>query len=964
MRRIQLYSLIHRRHNRKNAVARSVRRRAARAAVGCGAFGLLGIITCFLVVSLAYASLVDGLPSLSLIPELLDPENGQLMQPTVIYDRSGTQILLTLENPGIPRRALRLDPGQPDHFSAELIRTTIGYLDPYYWQSAGFSLRSLTAPEPQTIAERIVDDLLLWEEPPGLRRTLRMRILAAQLMSTYQHVQVLEWYLNSAGYGHLAYGADSAARLYLGKSAEELSLAESALLVAASQAPALNPLDAPQAAAERQREVLDRLLEQGVITREEYDRAVSEEPKLTQPPAAEDSALSAEAFSRLVVDNLSERFDRERLERGGLRIITSLDYHLQLELACLTRAQLDRLVHQASRVDEPLLPDGNPCQSVRLLPALPPGEPALPEALTASAVVLDPATGQVLAMLGDQTLDGAAGWLSPREPGSTLTPFVALAGFARGMSPANLTWDIPSSLPEELAARTNPDGQFHGPVRLRIALANDYLAAQAQILSQIGAQNVWRLASALGLSSLANEDSPDLLYEGGRVSPLDLAQAYAVFANQGMRSGQRFTPGGDLHPATVLYVEDQSGRVWLDARQPESQAVVSPQLAYLVHHVIGDTTARWPSMGHSNPLEISRPAAAKAGQVADGQQVWTAGYTPQRVAVFWMGLPDGSEHDLRLGIRPVAGLWHALMQYANRDLPVVEWPEPAGISRVEVCDPSGLLPTSACPEVVSEVFLSGSEPSSVDTLYRVFQINQETGRLATVFTPVTLIEEQMFLVVPPQARSWAQMAGLPLPPQEYDAIQPPEPSPDARITSPDLYAYVRGEVAVEGTAAGEGFRFYQLQVGQGLNPQMWLQIGPDGTSPVHDDVLGVWDTQGQDGLYAVRLLVVRDDQQVEMATIQVTVDNTPPLARIPYPIAGQEIELSENRSITFRADVSDAIGIARVAFLVDGRVRGESLQEPYVFTWNASRGKHTLQVIAYDLAGNEGKSEQVEFEVK
>ncbi len=960
VRSIHLHSLVDRRHRRKKAAAQSLRRRLVRAGAGCASLGLLALVAGIFLTSLVYAGLVSNLPSLALLPELLDPQDGLLMQPTRLYDRSGEILIYSLENPGIPRRYLFLDAEKPDHFSPEVVRSVVGALDPNFWSSPGFRLKNLADSQPATIAERLVSDLLLWQEAPGLRRALRMRLLAAQLVARHGHVQVLEWYLNSAYFGHLAFGADSASRLYFGKPATVLSLSESAMLVGALQAPTLNPLDAPGVAMERRGAVLEALRDRRVISAAEYQRAMEAKPPAVEPPEQESGP--ALAFSRLALQQLARQFGQERLERGGLRVITSLDYNLQVELACLVRTQLYRLTSRPGELpSESRLPDGAACQSARLLPTLPPTEQQLPSTLQASAVVLDPENGQVIALLGDSTRESEAVSLSPRAPGSLLTPFVALASFSRGMSPATLLWDIPSDFAGESSPYTNPDGTFRGPVRLRLALANDYLVPQARLLEQFGASNVWRLASAVGLSSLADVTDAGLLFRGGAVSPLELAQAYAVFAMEGTRLGWRASGNSELLPVVVLYVDDLDGRAWLDARQSESQAVVSPQISYLVHHVLSDATARWPSLGYPNPLEIGRPSGAKIGRSEDGLQAWTAGYTPQRVAVFWLGLPQ--ESAARVEPRTAAGMWHALMQYTSRGLPAVDWPIPPGIVRQEVCDPSGLLPTEACPEIVSEVFLSGTEPVLADTLYRKYQINRETGRLATVFTPAALIEEKVYLVAPVQAKSWAEAAGFPVPPVEYDAIQPPEPLASVRITSPQQFAIVRGEVDLQGTAAGTGFRFYQVLVGQGLNPQTWLQVGRDGAAPVSNGLLGIWDTQGQEGLYAVRLLVAREDQQVDIATIQVTVDNTAPLVRVLYPLADQEFPYPETRRITFQVDASDAIGLDRLVWRVDGAEVGQSVQPPYALTWQAALGEHTLEVEAYDRAGNLGRSNLVRFSV-
>jgi len=240
-----------------------------------------------------------------------------------------------------------------------------------------------------------------------------------------------------------------------------------------------------------------------VIDKEEYLRASTAEIAIAQAPV--EPQIPAKAFSRLVVERLERSISLERLERGGFRVITTLDYDLQMELSCLAQTQISRLASQpGEQPDETRLFNGNACQSVRLLPTLPPGSQPVTETLSANAVVLDPLTGQVLALLGDTTLQGEIEQFSSHAPGSLLTPFVAVASFARGMGPASLVWDIPSSLPENLASIPDPDGTFHGPVRMRLALANDYLAPQARLVEQLGAAAVWKLAGAMGLSSLEN----------------------------------------------------------------------------------------------------------------------------------------------------------------------------------------------------------------------------------------------------------------------------------------------------------------------------------------------------------------------------------------------------------------------------------------------------------------------------
>ena len=210
------------------------------------------------------------------------------------------------------------------------------------------------------------------------------------------------------------------------------------------------------------------------------------------------------------------------------------------------------------------------------------------------------------------------------------------------------------------------------------------------------------------------------------------------------------------------------------------------------------------------------------------------------------------------------------MQIASQDLPREGWSAPADVTTMNVCDPSGMLPTADCPNLVSEVFLNGNEPIQPDNMYRKYAINRETGLLATVFTLPQLIEDRVYLVVPSDARSWAESAGLAIPPATYDVIQAPQANPDVNITAPDLFAEASGNVKITGTAAGKDFVSYRVLVGQGLNPHEWIQVA-EGNAAVTNGLLANWDTNGLSGLYALQLQVVRSDQRVESAVIQVTV---------------------------------------------------------------------------------------------
>jgi membrane carboxypeptidase/penicillin-binding protein PbpC len=345
---------------------------------------------------------------------------------------------------------------------------------------------------------------------------------------------------------------------------------------------------------------------------------------------------------------------------------------------------------------------------------------------------------------------------------------------------------------------------------------------------------------------------------------LNAAGAYGVFAQQGVYFGQEI--GDAFQPVTILKMEGNDGSPWLDWGMPQAKPVLTPGLAYLMNHALSDESARWPSLGQPNVTEIGRPAGLKLGQTQDALDTWAIGYSPARVVAVWTGARQESD----LAPRVPAVLWNALMQMASQNLPRDGWAVPVDVSVINVCDPSGMLPTPDCPNLVSEVFLNGNEPLQADNMYRKVAVNRETGLLATVFTLPQFVEERVYLIVPPEARSWAESTGLEIPPGAYDVIQPPQINPDVTITAPELFSEVSGNVSIKGTAAGEDFVSYRVLVGQGLNPQEWIQAA-EGNEPVTDGVLARWNTSGLSGLYAVQLQVVRSDQRVDTAIIQVTV---------------------------------------------------------------------------------------------
>ncbi len=955
MQRLKVYLLIKQRQAKRNRpiqTGETVLHSSARLALA-----LISIAICllFLAAGFFYAWLSNDLPAIEQLPVLLNRQNGELLRPTRLLDRTGQVVLATLGNSGEQRTFLSVNPDEPDHFSLQLLRLSVTVLDPGFWADDGVDSTDWLDPQPHTIAERLVKDLLLADESDSERTALRMKLLARQVTLRYGRTQVLEWYLNSADLGHGTFGAESAARLYLGKSAADLNLAESALLVSLLESPALNPVDAPAAALENQQQLLKTLFASGILSTDEYEQANTAKLTFTTVPDAENEEKSG--FVQYAEQQLGDLLGANRVARGGLDVITTLDASLQAQLDCTTQQALVQIVTG----DQAALPDGQDCPAVAFLPTQQFDWEGSADLLSAS-LILDPQNGQILAYKAPTSLTNTHS-IPEFQAGSLLSPFVTLAAFARGSSPATLVWDAPATLPADLSGAANPDGTFHGPVNYRLALANDYVVPISGVFNQIDAQTIWTFAASTGLTTPKTQNAgASILFGGSQTDLIQMAQAYATLAASGNKYGLYNPQNGQIQAAAILQVRSSNGQVLLDTSQPQQSAVVSTSIAYLINSILSDQTSRWTSLGHPNVLEVGRTVAVKLGQVQGKDQVWTVGYTPNMLVLTWMGMSASENSTSNLDARMAAGLWRALFQYATADQPDEGWAKPLDVNEVQICSPSGMLPTAICPNITSDVFIAGNEPTQADNLYEKLEVNRETGLLATVFTPAALVEERTYLNVPDALRTWAESAGLAVPPLGYDTISTAQTNPNIQISSPSLFTAVGAKVTISGTANLEDLASFGVQFGQGINPDTWQQIGESQTAPVVNGTLAEWDTTGLEGLYALRLNVVQKNNQIQTAVIQVTVDNTPPQVSIVSPQEDADVT-SKDGVVLLTANVSDNVALARVEFWLDGKKVEERSTAPYTSLWTATRGKHTLQIKAFDSAGNETDSASIEFTV-
>ena len=775
---IQVVTLIKQRRSRSFTQKKGLSQRALPAgALLLGAVSLAAA-TLALAVLPAYFYLTQGLPPVERLELLLDPRAGELLLPTRFVDRSGQQVLVSLEPPGGPRIFVAATE------NPYLANAFVASQDPQFWETGGPNLFDLSG-GPQGISEKLMARLLLAAEPEGWVKTLRARLLAADAIARYGHSQILNWALNTSSFGYWTFGVESAAQLYFAKTAANLSLAESALLVAVAQAPALNPIDAPELAIEYQRLVLAGMRTQGMIDDAEFSEAIAQ-PLAFSIGNAKPTTLAPE-FTEVALDQLVAAWSLERVQLGGLTVVTSLDYALQQEV------------------------DG------------------LFSSVNGDLVVLNPASGQILALTGEEARQ-------PHPADSVRLPIIYLNVFALGKSPASLLWDLPKTAPFSAA-------EFEGPITMREALANSLISPIGEEVTRLSNDRANELFSALGINGSARQ-----------ASAIQLATAYGILANGGLLAGR--SSNGYLQPSAILFVGNAQNRVVLNWATPEFQALSSPELAFLVTDVLADASLRTSSLesiSQNRPLAIFQ--ANELGQ-------WGVGYSPQRAVVLWS--ETGAEEANQLLV--------SALEAAHRGLPVKNWDLPGGLLSAVVCVPSGLLPDEDCPRTRRELFLRGTEPMETDSLYQRVAINSITGKLATVFTPEEIVEERLFLIVPPEAAAWARAAGMEQPPEEYDQVSVFElQSGPLLIAQPTPFSEVSGVVDILGVLA-DGTVAFDIQVGQGLRPTAWIVLGKQEVS-AQNNAQARWDTKGLSGVWAIQLQAWDEAGIVSRAYAIVTIEN-------------------------------------------------------------------------------------------
>ncbi|MBE9098417.1 penicillin-binding protein 1A [filamentous cyanobacterium LEGE 07170] len=557
-----------------------------------------------------------------------------------IYDINGT--LLDSIHDEFNRDVVTLNEISPD-----LKRAVLAIEDSHFYSHHGINPTSIgrallsnleegrTVEGGSTLTMQLVKNLFLTPER-AISRKVAEAVLALRLEQIFTKDQILEMYLNQVYWGHNNYGVETAAQSLFNKSASELNLAESAMMAGLIQAPEeLSPFVDYRRAKQRQAVVLERMRVLNWITAEEAAAARQQPIRLGSIQSFDVS--QSPYLTDAVVQELTERFGREAVLKGGMRVQTTFDLNLQ-------------------QIAEETVRDGFQTLQGRGLSA---DQMAL--------VAVDPRTHFVKAMVGGidyQTSQYNRAIQALRQPGSAFKPFVYYAAFASGeYTPDSTVQDTPVTYPDgyETYSPQNYDGSFGGPMSVRAALERSRNVPAVKLGQEVGINRVIEISRILGITSPI-EPVTSLPLGSVDLTPLEMASAYATFASGGWQSDTTF----------IVQVTDSTGQVLLD-NSPRPQLVLDPWATASLNDVLQGVISR----GTGTGARIGRPAAGKTGTTSSERDIWFVGYVPQLSVAVWVGNDDYSPVGRgATGGGFVAPIWGDFMQRALDGVPVENF-EPA-----------------------------------------------------------------------------------------------------------------------------------------------------------------------------------------------------------------------------------------------------------------------------------------------
>ncbi len=548
------------------------------------------------------------------------------------------------------------------------------------------------------LARNVFPDRISREK--ALMRKLKESRVARAIEQRYSKDKILELYLNQVYLGNGAYGVETAAQRYFGKSVRDVSVAEAAMLAGLLKGPErYNPRRFADRAILRRNTVLEVMRREGAITSADASLAKAFPLQLAQRTEAGDVAPY---FIEWVRQQLEEHFGK-RLYDEGLRVYTSLDVDMQSAAERALENQLKAIEAGRHGAYKHLTYEEYTARSAEG------GERGAANSpyLQGAFVAVDPRSGAVRAMVGGRDFDDSKfnrAVQAKRQPGSTFKPIVYATAIHQGLSPAQVVDDSPISMDQLSGEQWTPqnyDMKFMGNMPLRKALYMSRNLSAIRTGLAVGADNVIDMARKFGITTPI-PPYPSMFIGSADVFPVEMISSYSVFANLGLRTA----------PNAIVKVENAQGKtVWQP--QAKREAVLSPEESWLMVSMMKDvvlrgTAARISSSG------FRVPAGGKTGTTNDGADVWFIGYTADLVAGVWMGFDKPTKIKANAqGGELAAPAWGAFMTEVYRRKPQPpDWPRPDGVVVREIDAATGRLATSAClGNLVTEFFVAGTEPT-------------------------------------------------------------------------------------------------------------------------------------------------------------------------------------------------------------------------------------------------------------
>lgn len=585
------------------------------------------------------------------LPDLVKLSEQPMIQSTKIFDRTGKVVLYDVY--GEEKRTVISFEKIPQ--SAK--DATIAIEDARFYQHSGIDFKSIIravyanlsrqklSEGASTITQQLIKGYFLSPEKTFSRK-IKEVILSLELERKYSKEEILGFYFNQIPYGANAYGIESAAMTFFNKHAEQLSLPESALLAALPKAPSYySPYGKhKEDLLKRKDYILERMYSLGFISEDELKKSKLEVLVF----AKQNKSIKAPHFVMYVKDYLEEKYGEDYILKNGLKVYTTLDWDIQ-QLA-------EKIIYEGALKNQKKY-----------------------NARNAALAAIDAKTGQILAMVGsydyfDTTNDGNVNvTIMNRQPGSAFKPFAYAAAFEKGFVPETVVFDLPTEFspayPQDCPPSNidftndnslcyhpqNYDLRFRGPINLRHSLAQSLNIPSVKTLYLAGIKETAELAKKLGITTLKNNGDYglSLVLGSAEVKPLDMAAAYSVFANDGIKNEK----------VGISKIEDYWGNT-LEEYKQKSQQVLKPQIARQINSILSDNTARAPVFGEQNHLYIENyPTAAKTGTTEDNKDAWVVGYSPDIAVAIWTGNNNNDKISRSgAGISAAGPIWNEFMK--------------------------------------------------------------------------------------------------------------------------------------------------------------------------------------------------------------------------------------------------------------------------------------------------------------